>query len=139
MNQAEHLLRGFFRFGDERPLDAFSMASGSTADIIHPQAQHSLFGPSGNKELLPDRAAFLAFVERCANALEARRDEILTITGIDEECALVHAKAWRKAAATGEEISYQWAMLYRVEGGQITYGSDMLDRDAQEFWRRVLG
>ena len=77
-------------------------------------------------------------MERCANALEARRDEILTITGIGEECALVHAKAWRKAAATGEEISYQWAMLYRIEGGQITYGSDMLDRDAQEFWRRVL-
>ncbi|MCY1464199.1 hypothetical protein D9M71_821950 [compost metagenome] len=47
---------------------------------------------------------------------------------------LVHAKMWRKAAATGEEIHYEWAMLYRVENGQIIYGSDMLDRDAQELW-----
>lgn len=136
MNHAEQLLKNLFKFGDDQELDAFGV---TLSEVIHPEAQHALFGPSGKKELLPDRAAFLAFVERCANALESRSDEVLSITGIDEQCALVHARAWRKAAATGEEIRYEWAMLYRVENGQITYGSDMLDRDAQAFWGRVLG
>lgn len=139
LNQAECVLRRMFHFGEPETLDAFSTSTGDAVDFIHPQAQHSLFGPSGRKELLADRASFLAFVERCAAALADRRDEILAITGIDEQCAFVHARAWRKAAATGEEIEYEWSMLYRVEDGQITYATDMLDRDAQAFWGRVLG
>ena len=61
------------------------------------------------------------------------------IVAIDEQCAFVRASAWRKSKATGEEIAYEWAMLYRVEDGLITYGADMLDADAQAFWGRIAG
>ena len=98
-----------------------------------------MFGPSGAKETLTGRQAFLEFVDRCASALSERDDEIISITGIDEQCAFVHARAYRRSKATGEAIRYEWAMLYRVEDGQIVYGSDMLDADAQAFWGRVLG
>jgi hypothetical protein len=70
--------------------------------------------------------------------LAGRDDEIIAITGIDEQCALVHARAWRKSTASGEELRYEWAMLYRVENGLVTYATDMLDADAQAFWGRIL-
>lgn len=136
MNEAEKLLRRLFRFG-EGVGDAIGDAP-TVAASIHPDARHALFGPSGVKEELIGRDAFLAFAGRCAAALAERRDEILDIIGIDEQCAFVRGRAWRKSAASGEEIAYEWAMLYRVENGQITYGSDMLDADAQAFWGRVL-
>ena len=136
MNEAEALLRKLFRFG-VGVSDAIGHAP-TLAACIHPDARHALFGPSGVKEELVGREAFLAFVGRCAAALVERRDEILDIVGVDEQCAFVRARAWRKSAASGEEIAYEWAMLYRVEDGQITYGADMLDADAQAFWGRVL-
>lgn len=143
MNQAERLLRSVFQFGDGKiGGDVFpgeGDSHGDPAGFIHPDACHSLFGPSGTKELLNGRDSFLAFARTCGEALSARSDEILAITSIDEQCALVHARATRTSAATGEEICYEWAMLYRVENGLVTYGTDMLDADAQAFWGRVLG
>jgi hypothetical protein len=140
MNAAEKLLRKVFGFG-EQAIDVFSAAEASSSEpmaYIHPNACFSLFGPSGEKELLIGRDAFLDFVRCCAEALADRTDEIIAITGIDEECALVHARAWRKSKASGDELHYEWAMLYRVEKGLVTYGADILDSDAQAFWGRVL-
>jgi ketosteroid isomerase-like protein len=139
MNAAEELLRRMFRFGGE-PGDVFELGDPSSGPDahIHPNAHMSLFGPSGEKELLIGRDAFAEFVRRCAAALADRADEILSINGVDEQCALVHARAWRKSKASGEEIRYEWAMLYRIENGMVTYGTDMLDADAQAFWGRIL-
>jgi ketosteroid isomerase-like protein len=140
MNEAERLLRQIFRFDSEwdaigavDPVDKDSWAH------IHPDARYSMFGPTGIKEMLVGRDAFVDFVSRCAAAISERSDEIVAITGIDDQCAFVQAHAYRKSRATGEEIRYDWAMLYRVENGQVTYGADMLDADAQTFWGRVLG
>lgn len=139
MNNAEQLLRKIFNYGDEKEQKFDAFEAGNFADMFHPNVQHSLFGPSGTKEILNGRDSFLAFIQRDSAALAGHSDEILRIIGIDEECALVHARAWRKSAATGEEIIYEWAMLYRIESGQITYGTDMLDSDAQAFWGRIHG
>jgi hypothetical protein len=139
VNAAEQLLRTVFRFG-EPAVDVFSTTAESSlnpATYIHADAWFSLFGPSGAKELLVGRDAFLEFVRSCTEALADRTDEIIAITGIDEECALVHASAWRKSKASGEELRYEWTMLYRVENGLVTYGVDMLDSDAQAFWGRI--
>lgn len=142
MNAAEELLRGMFRFG-EQDGDVFGTSAPpdgrAMADYFHADVCHSLFGPSGTKEMLAGRDALLAFVARCADALAERHDEIVSIRGIDAQCAFVHARAYRRSKATGEDIRYEWAMLYRVEDGRITYGADMLDADAQDFWGRVLG
>lgn len=142
MNDAVKLLTRMFGFteGGQRHPDVFPVAADdrpSAAGYFHPQVVHSLFGPSGTKETLVGRDAFLAFATSCAEALAERRDEIIAITGIDRECAFVHARAYRKSAANGEDIHYEWAMLYRVEQGLITYGADMLDAAAQAFWARV--
>lgn len=142
MNEAEPLLRRMFGLdaagtGDGR--DVFPAAgTGAAESPFHPEVVHSLFGPSGTKETLVGRDAFLTFARRCADALAERRDEIVAITPVDRQCAFVHARAYRRSRANGEEIRYEWAMLYRVEGGRITYGADMLDVAAQEFWGRVL-
>ena len=133
MNQAEKLLRRMFN--DPEAGNVFEVADPTA--LVHPNAQYNLFGPTGSKELLQGRDAIVAFTSRCAAALDAHKDEILTITGIDQQCALVHARAFRRSKSTGEEISYEWAMLFRVEQGLITYGADMLDADAQAFWGRV--
>lgn len=133
MNEAEVLLHQLFKV-DDGPRDLFVVAGQGRPDMfahIHPDARYSMFGPSGIKETLVGREAFIAFVTRCADALSGRADEIIAISGIDEHCALVHA-------ASGEEIRYEWAMLYRVEDGRITYGTDMLDPDAQAFWGRIF-
>jgi ketosteroid isomerase-like protein len=139
MNAAEALLKKVFRFG-EVGVDVFTTAADAPMDpssYIHPDARFSLFGPSGTKELLVGRAAFLEFVRSCTDALAARSDEIMTIRGFDAECAFVHARAWRKSRVSGEELRYEWAMLYRVQDDMITYGTDMLDADAQAFWGRM--
>lgn len=81
----------------------------------------------------------MSFVEKCSAALADRRDQILDIASVGDQCAVVRASAYRKSRATGAEINYEWAMLYRVEDGMITYGSDMSDDDAQQFWAKVLG
>lgn len=141
MNSATELLTRMFlpagKTGDV--FGASGSASANMADFFDPHACHSLFGPSGTKEMLIGRDAFLAFVARCADLLADRRDEITSIVAIDDQCALVKARAWRTSKATGEEIAYEWAMLYRVEDGRITYGADMLDADAQAFWGRISG
>lgn len=141
MNEAERLLRRVFGFDSgQAGGDVFASARGGGSrpqQHIHDDAQYALFGPSGGKELLRGRDAFLDFINTCAEALADRSDEILAITSVDQQCAFVHARAYRKSAATGEEIRYEWAMLYRVEDGLITYGSDMLDADAQAFWGRI--
>lgn len=141
MNEAERLLARMFGWSaagaDGRDIFV-DRGGGGGEGFFHPDVVHSLFGPSGTKELLVGRDAFFAFVGRCAEALSERRDEVLTITGIDGQCAFVHARAYRRSRANGEEIAYEWAMLYRVEDGLITYGADMLDARAQAFWGRVL-
>jgi ketosteroid isomerase-like protein len=138
-NEAVPLLRQVFGLeGSGQDVFAAAERGEDPFGHIHPDAQYSLFGPTGTKELLMGRAAFAAFVKRCLDALAAHEDEILAITPIDEHGALVHARAYRRSAASGEEIRYEWAMLYRVEDGLITYGTDMLDPDAQAFWGRVL-
>ena len=142
MNDAVKLLTRMFGFtadGRQHP-DVFPVGEQgrpSPADYFHPDVVHSLFGPRGTKETLVGREAFLRFAASCAEALEERHDEIIAITGIDRECAFVHARAYRRSAANGEAIHYEWAMLYRVEQGLITYGADMLDAAAQAFWARV--
>jgi hypothetical protein len=135
MNEAEQLLRRLYApgGGHDRASPSLQMET-----IIHPHAKFSLFGLSGAKEQIHGRDAFLAFVARCYGALSGHRNEILDVVGFDEQCAFVRARAWRKATWSGEEASYQWAMLYRVEAGLITYGADMLDARAQAFWGRVL-
>lgn len=139
MNPATELLsRMFLPSNESRDMFGGSGSQGgSMADFFDPDVCHSLFGPTGMKEMLVGRDAFLAFVTRCANLLASRCDEITSIVAIDEQCAFVKASAWRTSKATGEEITYEWAMLYRVENGRITYGSDMLDADAQAFWGRI--
>lgn len=142
MNEAETLLRRMFGLsggGSSTPQDVFPDPADDPAAFFHADVVHSLFGPSGTKETLRGRRAFFDFAAGCAAALSAREDTILGITGIDRQCAFVHASAYRQSRATGEEIRYEWAMLYRVEKGAITYGADMLDADAQAFWGRVLG
>jgi ketosteroid isomerase-like protein len=134
VNEAEKLLRRMFNYPQGGNV---SETNTDPAALIHPNAQYSLFGLTGTKELLQGRDAILAFTTRCVATLDAHRDEILAITGIDEQCALVHARAFRRSKSTGEEVSYEWAMLFRVEQGRITYGTDMLDADAQAFWGRV--
>lgn len=139
MNSATELLRQMFLPASETG-DVFGgshRAETAMADFFAPEVCHSLFGPNGTKEMLIGRDAFLAFVARCAGLLASRRDEILSIDAIDEQCAIVKARAWRTSKASGEEIAYEWAMLYRVEDGRITYGADMLDSDAQAFWGRI--
>ncbi|MDO7836684.1 nuclear transport factor 2 family protein [Sphingobium sp. HBC34] len=142
-NAAVAMLSLQFGFGTgDWPCDAFDNqadAGGAPFSNIHPDARFSMFGPSGRKEMLEGKQAFVDFVGRCAAALADRTDEIVAIMPIDEEGAFVHGRAWRKSRATGEELRYEWAMLYRVENGLITYGADMLDADAQAFWGRVLG
>lgn len=137
MNDAEKLLRKMFNVG-KGPIDAIGNSDTDPTTYFHPDVVNSLFGPSGTKELIVGREAFFQFVSRCASAVTDRSDEIIAITGIDQECALVHARAKRKSVANGQEIEYEWAMLYRVENGMITYGADMLDTDAQAFWGNVL-
>jgi ketosteroid isomerase-like protein len=137
MNDAEKLLKKIFRFG-EGPVDAIGGSGMDPTTFFHPNVVNSLFGPSGTKELIVGRDAFFEFVGLCTSAVTDRSDEIIAITGIDKECALVHARAKRKSVANGQEIEYEWAMLYRVEDGFITYGADMLDTDAQAFWGNVL-
>lgn len=142
MNEAVPLLKRMFGVSDGggRHPDVFPIGGegrASPAAYFHPDVVHSLFGPTGTKETLVGRDAFLAFARSCAEALAERRDEIVAITGIDRECAFVHARAYRKSAANGEVIHYEWAMLYRVEQGLITYGADMLDAAAQAFCSRV--
>ncbi|KKW91869.1 nuclear transport factor 2 family protein [Sphingobium chungbukense] len=142
MNDAVKLLTRMFGFteGGRQHPDVFPVGDenrSSPSDYFHPDVVHSLFGPSGTKETLVGRDAFLAFATGCAQALAERQDEIIAITGIDRECAFVHARAYRKSASNGEDIHYEWAMLYRVEQGLITYGADMLDAAAQAFWARV--
>ncbi|UXC93594.1 MULTISPECIES: nuclear transport factor 2 family protein [Sphingobium] len=142
MNDAVKLLTRMFGFTEEgrHRRDIFPVGGESRpspADYFHPDVVHSLFGPSGAKETLVGRDAFLAFAASCAEALAERRDEIIAITCVDRQCAFVHARAYRKSAANGEDIHYEWAMLYRVEQGLITYGADMLDAPAQAFWGRV--
>lgn len=141
-NDAIMILKRLFRVTQDgaRHPDVFPVEGDdrhSPTAFFHPDVVHSLFGPSGTKEMLVGRDAFVTFAASCANALADRRDEILAITGIDRQCAFVHARAYRKSAANGEEIHYEWAMLYRVEHGLITYGADMLDSAAQGFWGRV--
>lgn len=142
MNEAEQLLArmfGWSRSGtDGRDVFLDGGGNGGGEDFFHPDVVHSLFGPSGTKEMLVGRGAFFAFVGRCADALSERHDEVLTITGVDSQCAFVHARAYRRSRMNGEDIRYEWAMLYRVEDGLITYGADMLDARAQAFWGRVL-
>jgi ketosteroid isomerase-like protein len=137
VNDAEKLLRKMFNFGGG-PVDAIGGSGMDPTTYFHPNVVNSLFGPSGTKELIVGRDAFLKFGGLCASAVTDRSDEIIAITGIDKECALVHARAKRKSVANGQEIEYEWAMLYRVENGMITYGADMLDTDAQAFWGNVL-
>lgn len=137
MNEAEKLLTRMFPSAGDRDIFASDDAGGENG-FFAPDVIHSLFGPSGTKELLVGRDAFFDFVQRCEGALSERRDEILTIRGIDNQCAFVHARAYRRSRANGEDIHYEWAMLYRVENGLITYGADMLDTRAQEFWGRAL-
>lgn len=139
MTEAERHVRQMLGLG-EQLVNAFAAADGhdrANFATFHPQVVHSLFGPSGTKEMLVGKEAFAAFVSRCRNALADYSDEILLVRAIDEQCVFVHARAYRKSAASQEEITYEWAMLYRVEDGLITYGADMLDADAQAFWGRV--
>jgi ketosteroid isomerase-like protein len=139
MNEAVPLLRRVFGLeGSGQDVFAARVGDDDPFAHIHPDAVHQLFGPTGTKEVLEGREAFVAFVDRCLGALAAHEDEILAITPIDEHGALVHARAYRRSAASGEELRYEWAMLYRVEQGQITYATDMLDPDAQAFWGRIL-
>jgi hypothetical protein len=137
VNDAEKLLRRVFKFR-EGAVDAIGGPGMDPATYFHPHVIHSLFGPSGTKEQIVGRDALFTFVGLCASAVTERSDEVIAITGIDKECALVHARAKRKSIANGQEIAYEWAMLYRVENGLITYGADMLDTDAQAFWGNVL-
>ena len=142
MNDAVKLLTRMFGFteGSRQHPDVFPVGEGdrpSPAEYFHPDVVHSLFGPNGMKETLVGRDAFLRFAASCALALAERRDEIIAITAIDRECAFVHARAYRRSAANGEAIHYEWAMLYRVEQGLITHGADMLDAAAQAFWARI--
>ncbi|KHK89100.1 nuclear transport factor 2 family protein [Novosphingobium malaysiense] len=145
MNAAERLIRAMMGLSagmdlDGDRVDAFSDAGAPSPDAFafyHPEVVHSLFGPTGRKETLVGRQAMADFVTACRSALADYRDEILLVRSIDEQCVFVHARAYRKSAASGEEISYEWAMLYRVEHGLVTYAADMLDADAQAFWGRV--
>jgi len=139
MNEAVPLLRNVFGLeGGGQDVFAAARQDGDPFAHIHPDAVYQLFGPTGTKEMLEGRDAFIAFMRRCLAALAAHEDEILAITPIDEHCALVHARAYRRSAASSEELRYEWAMLYRVEQGRITYATDMLDPDAQAFWGRIL-
>ncbi|WP_288487023.1 nuclear transport factor 2 family protein [uncultured Novosphingobium sp.] len=141
LNAAERLLRRMFHWGDADAggQDLFLAADDDAASYFHPDCVHHLFGPTGTKEMLVGRQAMLDFSARCAAALSARSDQILTISGIDEQCGFVHARALRESKATGERLSYEWSMQYRVEDDLITYGADMLDADAQAFWGRIDG
>ncbi|MDF8334938.1 nuclear transport factor 2 family protein [Novosphingobium cyanobacteriorum] len=142
-NAATEMLCRQFGFGPGiPPRDAFGNDAGPGTDPfanIHPDARFSMFGPTGTKEQLVGKAAYVDFVTGCAAALADRSDEILAIVPVDAEGAFVHGRAWRKSKASGEEIRYEWAMLFRVEQGLISYGADMLDANAQAFWGRVLG
>lgn len=137
MNEAEKLLVRMFPKAGKRDIFVTNEAGGGDG-FFAPDVVHSLFGPSGTKELLVGRDAFFDFVRRCDGALAERRDEVLEVRGVDSQCAFVHARAYRRSRANGEDIDYEWAMLYRIENGLITYGADMLDTRAQLFWGRAL-
>jgi hypothetical protein len=144
MNNAEAVIRRLFGMEAHQAqegvsVDAFDSTRQRLEAFYHPQIEFSLFGETGVKEHGRGRAQYLAFVGRCAAALSARSDEIVSITPIDEQMVVVRARAWRKSAATGAELRYEWVMLFRVEDGLVTYGVDMLDRDAQQFWGRIRG
>ncbi|MBV9840939.1 MAG: nuclear transport factor 2 family protein [Sphingomonadaceae bacterium] len=137
MNDAEALVRELFGLDADKPVSPFDRAR--SVDHIHPDIEFSLFGMSGTKEVGHGRDAYLAFTTGCRQALANHSDEILSVVGIDEQCVFVRARAYRKSAATGEALEYEWATLMRVEDGKTTYVTDILDRDAQAFWGRIAG
>jgi ketosteroid isomerase-like protein len=139
MNEAERVLRAQFHFGSTGlgPIDAIAEAGSSFIDQVHPDIQLSLFGPGGDKQIIHGKAGYKAFMTRCLSVIASRSDEIISIDGAGQEMAIVRAKAYRKSAVNGEEIHYEWVMLYRVENGLVTFAADMLDRAAVDFWTRV--
>jgi hypothetical protein len=50
--------------------------------------------------------------------------------------ALVISGAYRTFKYLTESTYYAYAMLVRVKDGVITYGCDMLDREAADYWVR---
>jgi ketosteroid isomerase-like protein len=136
MNAAEKLVRAQFGLDGSGAVDPFERSG--QPDVLHPDIEYSLFGMTGAKEEGRGQDAYLDFVARHHAALADRNDEILDVVSIDEQSVFIRARAWRKSAATGEELRYEWSTLSRVEDGRITYVTDMLDRDAQEFWGRIV-
>jgi len=137
MNPAEALLRETFGAAGGAALGEDARKAREAR--YHPDVRYDLFGPTGTRETHQGREAVFAFMARAGAALDGHSDEVLDIRGIDEDCAMVHARAWRRSKATGEELTYEWAMLYRVKDGQILYGADMLSEAAQAFWGRIEG
>lgn len=139
MNAAERLVRETWGLlpAAEGAINPFDQSG--RAPRLHPDIEFSLFGMTGTKEFGRGPEAYTRFTSDCLAALADRSDEILDVVSIDAQSVFVRAQAWRKSAATGEELRYQWSTLMRVEDGLITYVTDMLDRDAQEFWGRIAG
>jgi ketosteroid isomerase-like protein len=138
-NTAAQLIRESYGLTENSGSAINPFEQGQRVVEIHPDIEFSLFGLSGTKETGRGADAYYGFISSCLAAIADRSDEILDVMAIDDQCVFVRAQAWRKSAATGEELHYQWSTLMRIEDGMLVHVTDMLDRDAQEFWGRIAG
>jgi len=140
MNDAVQILRQMFHFGEPGKFDAIGSSSseGGTLDRVHPDIVFSAYDIHGVRRHGVGRQAFADFVAECAAAVSERRDEIISIDGAGDQMGIVRARAFRRSAASGETLNYEWIMVFRIENGLITVAADMLDRKAADYWGRIL-
>jgi ketosteroid isomerase-like protein len=131
------------RAGDNRALVEEGFAAYDAGDIDkviamwHPNLVYHGFDFAGERQEFRGRDAFFGFLMEAGSKLAVNKNEILSVDPVGDEIVVIKALATRRLPDDDEEVQFDYVMVLRIENGQVTHGTDMVDSKFEAFWRGV--
>ncbi len=103
----------------------------------HPDVLYHGFNAEGERAEYRGRDAFFGMLIQAGALLEENVNEIVSAQPVGDEIVVVQVRGKRRAKGDKETTFIDYVMVLRIENGQVTHGTDMVDSKDEAFWRNV--
>jgi ketosteroid isomerase-like protein len=133
---AEHPNVGLVRSGFE------AMAAGDMEAVIgmySPELKYYGYDATARPREFASRDEFFAMVMGAMSYCDEFSMDLVNAYPVGDSLVMAHVHAHRRSRESQETIDDDFAMVFRIDDGQVTHGVDLIGPAFVDFWRRASG
>jgi hypothetical protein len=106
-------------------------------DLFSPDVRYYGYDATGHAREFEGRDAFFAMVIEATSQMDENETEFLDAVAVGDSMVMARVRGHRRVRESQDTLDTEFVMVFRIEDGKVTHGLDMVDREAEEFYKRL--